>query len=204
MIKCQNCGSESEWAGGTWCRHCGALDPGRLLFVFISFVLSVFGSVLLFRWGLNSVGFTSFLGFFLFGIVALIALIALLFLIVGIQEDFKDTPALKAERKRRNDSQKTELGEIMGTITLEQLSELAEKGDVIAIEKAFQYSADWATRELAVTALKSMINWDVDYNIGSLKQALEGIIEVCKAETGGGSYRTNCLRVSSSLLKKIQ
>ena len=91
----------------------------------------------------------------------------------------------------------------MSTVTIERLGELMRAGDVAAIEKDFHYAADWNTKEWTVDALRTMVGWKVDFDYEAMEETLRGIVEVCKAEVGGGSYRTNCLRMANDALKEL-
>ena len=90
----------------------------------------------------------------------------------------------------------------MSTVNNEHLIELMIAGDVATIEKAFHYAADWNTREWTVNALRTMVLRKLDFDAETMEKALRGIVEVCNAEVGGGSYRTNCLQMANGALKE--
>ena len=43
----------------------------------------------------------------------------------------------------------------------------------------------------------------VEYDKAEMVKALNDIIQVCEAEIGSGTYRTNCIEVAKRSLKKI-
>ena len=88
--------------------------------------------------------------------------------------------------------------------TIEQVGKMMRSGDVEGIEKIFGYAADWNTREIAVNALQVMVLNKVDFDINAMKDALSGIVEVCEAEVGGGTYKTNCLKMANGLLNDLR
>ena len=90
-----------------------------------------------------------------------------------------------------------------GTLSKERLAKLMNKGDVIGIEKAFNYAADWDTREWLVIALHTMVFRKLNFDKKTMNDVLYGIVQICKAEVGGGSYRINCLSYANDAIKEL-
>jgi len=89
------------------------------------------------------------------------------------------------------------------TLTPEQIAKLMNAGDVVTIEKNFNYSADWNTREWLAQALREMVRQNLSFDVELMKKALRDIIELCEAEVGGGTYQTNCIRMAKTALNEL-
>lgn len=80
------------------------------------------------------------------------------------------------------------------------IAPLMQRGDIKAIEKIFNYAADWDTRETAVIALRMMVWNELDYDKALMRDVIGRTLELCEAESGGGDYRSNCIKSCRDLL----
>lgn len=83
------------------------------------------------------------------------------------------------------------------------IGDMIRKGDVKGLSEGFQRAGNWDTREWAVVGLERMLIDKVEFDKAEMIKALNDIIQVCEAEIGGGTYRTNCIEVAKRSLRKI-
>lgn len=88
-------------------------------------------------------------------------------------------------------------------VNLQEIGEMIITGNVKRLAQIFQKAGNWDTRETAVIAIQNMVGEKRDFNHAEMIEALRNIELVCKFETGGGSYRTNCLNVAQNLLRDL-
>jgi CHAT domain-containing protein len=84
-----------------------------------------------------------------------------------------------------------------------EIGKMIKIGDVKGLSQTFQRAGNWDTRETAVVALQNMVQENRAFDHAEMIEALRNIEQVCKAETRGGNYRTNCLEVAQNLLRKL-
>jgi hypothetical protein len=87
------------------------------------------------------------------------------------------------------------------------IPELVRANNVSGLLRLFSLADGWETRESVVVALGNVCrdaNEGTDYEGPEMVSALQSIIELCKAESSGGSYRENCIDHSEMLLKRFQ
>lgn len=87
--------------------------------------------------------------------------------------------------------------------SINKIGEMIKRGDVRGLLSIFNNAGDWDTRETAVVATQNMIQENRTFNRVEMIRALRTIERVCKAETAGGTFRTNCLGVAQDLLDKL-
>jgi HEAT repeat protein len=88
-------------------------------------------------------------------------------------------------------------------LDMSSIGDMIRKGDVKGLSEGFQRAGDWDNREWAVVGLERMLIDKVEYDKAEMIKALNDIIQVCEAEIGGGTYRTNCIEVAKRSLRKI-
>ncbi len=89
-------------------------------------------------------------------------------------------------------------------ITFNEIGEMVNTADVKGLFRIFNLAENWDTRETAVVALQRILIDKIEYDKADMVEALKNIIQLCKAEWKGGTYRTNCLETAQSLLKQIE
>jgi hypothetical protein len=92
----------------------------------------------------------------------------------------------------------------MSMISLAEIGNMVREGDVAGLSSAFQRAGDWDTRETIVVSLQQLASGSIQADRAELIDALSGIVQVCEAEVGGGSYRQNCLEASKAMLAELQ
>lgn len=92
-----------------------------------------------------------------------------------------------------------------GSASMMGIAELTQTSDVRALIDVFSRSDSWQIRELVTVALGNICRdsrVNVDYRGTVMLSALRSVIDLCNAETSGGSYRTNCLDHARMLLQR--
>lgn len=82
---------------------------------------------------------------------------------------------------------------------------LVKKRDVTGLVRRFSTTDDWDERETVIVALQEIHrqvpgNKDVG---GALRSSLPNLLELCRAEKSGGSYRDNCISTIESLMESL-
>ena len=88
-------------------------------------------------------------------------------------------------------------------VSINKIGEMIKREDVRGLLSIFNKAGDWDTRETAVVAIQNMIQENRTFSRVEMINALRTIERVCKAETGGGTFRTNCLGIAQDLLNKV-
>ena len=118
----------------------------------------------------------------------------------------KEEVKIKSSQMESKEEAKTqEIGKAR-EVDLSTLGDVIRACDVKRLSEAFQQAANWDAREWVVVALGNICRdskADVDYDKSEMIKTLEDIIQVCKAETTGGTYRTACLENAQMLLGKL-
>lgn len=86
------------------------------------------------------------------------------------------------------------------------IPELIRANSISGLLREFSLADSWETRELVVVALGNVCRdakQGTDYERPEMVAALQSIIELCKAESSGGSYRENCIAHAQMLLKRF-
>jgi hypothetical protein len=92
-------------------------------------------------------------------------------------------------------------------VSLQELGTLIREGDAAGLGQAFSRAADWDSRETIVVAFGNLMAEHPVLSDGAraeLKEALESVVALCRAEQGGGSYRENCLNTAQRLLGQVK
>ena len=116
----------------------------------------------------------------------------------------------KAEKKEPIESKdEAKIGEGGKVRNIDEyvLAEMIKVCDVKGLSEDFQKAANWDTREWAIVALGNICGSKkagVDYDKSEMIKTLKDIIEICKAERTGGTYRIACLENAEMLLEKLE
>ncbi|MCJ7565433.1 MAG: hypothetical protein MUP52_12715 [Candidatus Aminicenantes bacterium] len=105
--------------------------------------------------------------------------------------------------RRRSKSTRAQSADMPTVLRIEDVAQFTRANDIAGLLRAFSLSANWETRELLVVAL-GIICRDArqgrDYSGDEMVNALRSIVELCTAESSGGTYRTNCIEHAQMLL----
>lgn len=88
-----------------------------------------------------------------------------------------------------------------------EIAELVRANNISGLLRAFSLADGWETRERVMVALGNVCRdakVGTDYERSEMVSTLRSIIELCKAETSGGSYRENCIDHAQMLLKRFE
>ena len=88
-------------------------------------------------------------------------------------------------------------------VNIDEIGEMIKRGDVEGLFSIFNRAGDWDTRETIIVAFQTMIHENRAFDRVEMIKTLRDIELVCKAETGGGTFRTNCIGVAQDLLSKL-
>jgi len=118
----------------------------------------------------------------------------------------KEEVKMKSRQMEGREEAKTQEIRKVREVDLSTLGDMTRARDVRRLSETFQQAANWDTREWALVALGNICRdgkADVDYDKSEMIKTLEEIIQVCRAETGGGTYRIACLENAQRLLGKL-
>jgi len=89
-------------------------------------------------------------------------------------------------------------------VSISEIGDMIKACNVKGLSSIFQRTGDWDTRETIAVALRNMVWEKHDFDRTEMIDTLENIEVVCKTETGGGTYKTNCLNITKDLLCEMQ
>lgn len=88
-------------------------------------------------------------------------------------------------------------------VSIDKIGAMVKAGDVNGLFDIFNRAGDWDTRETVTVALRAMVWDEQDFDRDEMRAALTKVRDLCKAESGGGSYRRACLSIAEDLLGKL-
>ena len=122
------------------------------------------------------------------------------------------TPAELEEQREAADFRACERARMMAlqpgeTATMMGIAELIRYSDILGLRSVFNLAGTWQKRELVIVALGNLYRDSPQMNESQqavLMSALKDIVELCKAETSGGTYRQNCLEHAQLLINRLK